>query len=161
MDLSSCKILLWPKENNIHCLKTPLFVFFCFSVLGSLNLRKHSHPAFDFITSPNTFLETELEMWVACNWSEYSEPIKNVHFNAYADFYGEGAYFWQYRQIVQLIGLWVLKSDFQSSNPCFSLLSCVTLDKVFDLSVLPQYLHPLTRNKNRVSLGCVKNKCVC
>lgn len=64
MGLSSFKIPSWLKENNIHCLKTPLFVFSPFPILRSRNLQKHS--VFASCSPPKTFLETKWSrnLWV-------------------------------------------------------------------------------------------------
>lgn len=64
MGLSSFKIPSWLKENNIHCLKTPLFVFSPFPILRSRNLQKHS--VFASCSTPKTFLETKWSrnLWV-------------------------------------------------------------------------------------------------
>lgn len=62
-------------EGKQHSLfKNTIVCFFCFSVLCSLNLQKHSHPAFYFITSPNTFLET---MSWRCEWHVIVQNIQN------------------------------------------------------------------------------------
>lgn len=128
MDLSSFKIPLWLKEHNIHCLKSPLFVFSAFLVFGAWFCKNIHTQHFAPHTSPHTFsgdlrgMETFLG-----DCSECSEQIEKVHFNAYAEFYGEGTYFYPWRQTVELTGVWVLELDFQGQSPVFH-FSAVTLD---------------------------------
>ena len=153
MDLSSFKTPLWLKENSIHCLKTPLFVFFCFSVLWNLNLQKRSHPAFCFMylfyyISRGHECHGNLFLWLQC-----SEQIEKLRFNAHTEFYGKRHYSCHCRQRVELIGAWVLEPDLKAQIPVFPLLGCVTLGKVLNVSVLPQYPPLFHRNKRTSIIG--------
>lgn len=81
------------KQHSLF--KITIVCFFCFSGLWSLICKNIHTQHFAPHTSPYTFsgdlggMET---FWGDC--SECSEQIEKVHFNAYAEFYGEGTYFY-------------------------------------------------------------------
>lgn len=136
------------KQHSLF--KNTIVCFFCFSVLWSLNLQNIHAQHFASCTSPDMFPE----MWVACRpfycgGLDCSEQIEEVHFLACTEFYEERQYFFNWRQRVDLVGVcgsW--SQTLKAQIPVFP-LSCVALDKVFSLSVLPQYRHLFNRNKGR------------
>lgn len=153
MDLSSFKIPLWLKENSIHCLKTPLFVFSPFLFFGTWICKNVHTQHFASCTSSATFLEDMSGMETFfCDYSVQSK-LKNSFLMLILIFYGKRHYSYHYRQRVELIGAWVLEPDLKAQIPVFPLLRCVTLGKVLNVSVLPQYPPLFHRNKRTYITG--------
>lgn len=115
MGLSSFKIPSWLKENNIHCLKTPLFVFFSFSYSSEPESAKAQH--FASCTPPKTFLETEWSrnLWVVL-LQECQNKSGNVIIDVQTELYEGGVSVCRHRQ-VELLNVGALEMRLSSCSP--------------------------------------------